>query len=293
MKKTRVFIIGNGFDLQHGLNTSYNDFRTFLCEKCDYKKLYEENALKKVCLDNGKNDICFLIDLLDKVCKGNLWSDIEDAIGYFDYYVDEYLKEWDDVDPIKRLAGAYLANAVLEIPIFVENWIDDVIPSSISKKQIFEKMYNSKTDQILSFNYTELIEKTYGIYNVCHIHGLPHNNLIFGHGYEMSYSAEFNLRDDLECGLVEAYQKLKKNTEKQIKKYHAFFEELNILEEIYSYGFSFSKPDIPYIQEICKHTDRRTCWHLSGFETEAIRKNYISVIMDNGFKGSIGSKWEL
>ena len=44
----RLVIIGNGFDLAHGLKTSYNDFLDFLWEK-----IYEELMLesKNSCID--------------------------------------------------------------------------------------------------------------------------------------------------------------------------------------------------------------------------------------------------
>lgn len=42
--KKRLYIIGNGFDLHHGLESSYNDFRDFVAEY--NKKLYYSIVLK-------------------------------------------------------------------------------------------------------------------------------------------------------------------------------------------------------------------------------------------------------
>lgn len=84
-----ILVIGNGFDLAHGLPTSYSDFLIFI--KC-FKVLYESNSgalvklriskdLKKLnksvqeylSKDNIKNRSSSLIDELYKLSSNNIW----------------------------------------------------------------------------------------------------------------------------------------------------------------------------------------------------------------------------
>lgn len=84
-----VLIIGNGFDLAHGLQTSYKDFLTFTKEFANYKTITEKgNVIDRQNLkelkyfeylsklfneskdDNGVKEI---IDELDEMIKDNIW----------------------------------------------------------------------------------------------------------------------------------------------------------------------------------------------------------------------------
>ena len=58
-----LYILGNGFDLAHGLKTRYSDFRDYLAKK-------------------QRNKISSLLDTLESVYdQDKLWSDFERALG--------------------------------------------------------------------------------------------------------------------------------------------------------------------------------------------------------------------
>ena len=86
-----LFVIGNGFDRAHGLCTSYEDFREFLCE--------EYNVDKEACevmpdlpevMTGPKGDLifdieeaaAFLVGLISAAePEGARWSDLEASLG--------------------------------------------------------------------------------------------------------------------------------------------------------------------------------------------------------------------
>lgn len=280
----RLFVLGNGFDLKHGLKTSYEHFKEYLKKQYQYIDNFEN------CIPSqyDRNEIStFIIDLITKGSKETLWKDIEAAIGYADEYVVDYIKDSLDYD-IQKIYGALLGTALEKIPLFFSEWVNTIDISDTSINTQFYDLINPYEDAFLSFNYTNVLEDIYGLNGVCHIHGRQHNRLVFGHGHDITYRTEYLLREDLESGLLEAYLDLRKNTTAQIEAHKDFFDRVNFLKSIYSYGFSFSEPDMPYIKEICKGTDRDTTWFLSNFEDESTRELYKKKIRENGFVGSFG-----
>ena len=87
----RLYIIGNGFDLAHGLKTSYWNFREFLFREYPnflesfesfygYSSLYSlDHHLSKEAISSWENNL-----------RETLWSNLEYQIGYpvFDSIID-------------------------------------------------------------------------------------------------------------------------------------------------------------------------------------------------------------
>lgn len=106
----------------------------------------------------------------------------------------------------------------------------------------------------LSFNYTSTLEEIYNVGSICHIHGIQNSDIFFGHGNDEDYT-EYYLSHYIgaEDELRELDVRLRKDTAKAIQVNKPFFELMqDRVKNIYSYGFSFSDVDLPYIQEICK-----------------------------------------
>ncbi len=66
---SNLYIIGNGFDIMHGLSTKYEDFRKWLVTNGDEQLVKLMNLLFPYAPDNDDNN-------------GNwFWSDIENYLG--------------------------------------------------------------------------------------------------------------------------------------------------------------------------------------------------------------------
>lgn len=283
-KKTdRLFILGNGFDLSHNLSTSYEHFKAFLLRNYQYINGFENRIPNP---HNADEIVTFIVNLLSKGNDDLLWKDIESSVGNIDEYVSDYINQNLDFDT-QRLCGLILGIAIEKIPKLFYEWVNSIDISSACSKSAFHSLINQETDAFLTFNYTTVLEDIYGIDagNICHIHGKQHSRIVFGHGEDLTYRTEFLLLDDLDCGLLGAYSDLTKDTAIQLKEHKAFFDQLKFLKSIYTYGFSFSKPDIPYLSEICKKTSRDTVWFLSDYEDYRTRELYQKVLIRNGFVG--------
>lgn len=127
-------------------------------------------------------------------------------------------------------------------------------------------------DAFLSFNYTETLEKVYGIEDekICHIHGKVGDNperLLVGHGEEDGVKESFQTMG-ADSNLNELKRLLKKDTEDAFDRNVDFFDRIGGgLESIHTFGFSFSDVDLYYIQKIAERTDpSKVTWYINKFD---------------------------
>ena len=157
-----IYIIGNGFDKHHGLNTSYENYKSylknvnpFLVERFDYYL-----GLK----DIRSEDI-------------NKWSELEVYLGYItDFDYDEIIDEafsssetdierasyWHDPEYNVDEISKDLINIMNEIKSYFPDWIYTI------EQDIFNKVADSNlifpsNSLFLSFNYTLTLERLYSI----------------------------------------------------------------------------------------------------------------------------------
>ena len=162
----KLFIIGNGFDLYHGMPTRYSDYHDFL-DKHD----------KKVSnwFDNLR------IDFNDNHCN---WNDIEgcsdlNCEDHFGEIVSQYYpnisdedfhdRNWNDIDVVSEVE---FSNGIKFYKTLFEEWLKS-IPMANNQNPLISSII-SKDDYFISFNYTRTLEELYGIpsNHVFHIHGM-------------------------------------------------------------------------------------------------------------------------
>lgn len=300
MKK--LFLIGNGFDLAHGIPTSYEDFHDFLKEEYSVEDDDDDDLLipESYRLPDGgeryddEELVKFLIGIISKAESTEKWSDVERSLGELDYseYLDNWLEDDDDnkdeeVDENESNANA-LSYAIMRIQYFFNIWIESIDISDISKKTDFDKLIDIENDLFLTFNYTETLENLYNVKNVCHIHGEQDTEIYFGHGDETDYTEKYE-RDHIgsEYILRNLDEELRKKTENALVDNQWFFNTIdNKVSEIYSFGFSFSDVDLVYIKEIFKKLNTsNVTWYLNDFSDETELNRHKDIIIKCGFKG--------
>ena len=272
-----LYIIGNGFDLHHGLHTSYADFREWL-EYC-HPIIY--NELRAI--------------YGEQVLQGDWWADFENSLGrlnfihfYSKYHTDTPDRVWKEAklnndtglppDPIWTPAGKRLRSLYFLLNVVMEEWIKMISMSipctrriNISQEEAF----------FITFNYTPVLERIYKIpqNKILHIHGyIGEEELVFGHG-ESAGVLEYQYRqlgkwkpDGHDVQEVElAFDKKGKNPYEYIAKYNDIFQSLNNVQCIHVYGLSFSSIDMPYltkIQSIASHAN----WNVSYYGEDGKEK---------------------
>lgn len=242
---TVLYIIGNGFDLWHGLSTSYSHFYAHAATILDDMEGY---------FNPGAAD-----------CP---WADFEKSLGTYDWRM--FYEQYDYTDVTSesfKVSETYglqyeLAERTDELHTTIEqcfcDWVDDIDVSAASPKMRFHP-----DSRFLSFNYTSTLQLIYGIADasVLHIHGRSGiSSLVFGHGLEIEEEPELDengdsnrtIFTDAESAAKFPLYAFQKPTAELIRKNREWFSALAGLSRIEVIGHSLSEVDLPYFTEIAK-----------------------------------------
>ena len=270
MKK--LFIIGNGFDLAHGIPSSYSMFKDYFiqnyCEKYfSFITIYTMGKRDR----NGKyrseikDGASVMEQYISAACTSGNWGDFESALGKLDFLdllpdsFDLYGNIIDsEVYELNKQFASQVYNVFSSLPDIFKEWVD-TIPINGIPHPYFANLID-KDDLFLTFNYTNTLETIYGLNNVFHIHGQQGGEkIIVGHGADNSH--ERLLRQSKIYHYDELLQLdylLKKQTWSILDEpdTQTFLNRIDHnVSNVYSYGFGFSEADLPYIKAIIRQLD--------------------------------------
>lgn len=186
-----TFLIGNGFDINLGLKTTYQAFYKY------YVKRKSENPL---------------IDELKKNIKGDYktWADLELALGNYTQYLKDR-EEFETIfEDIQESLAEYISieeekysydiadkkNTLYENLVYPERWLPLADSNQIRD---FKNLWGTETwnINIITFNYSKILEKIFDfkfknivlmrrsgsesiLRDIKHIHGYTDGNMILG-----------------------------------------------------------------------------------------------------------------
>lgn len=258
-KEKTLFIIGNGFDVAHGIKSSYNDYHDWLMQNRYYDFVsYMESMFP--CIKEGK--------LL-------LWKDFEEAIGIYDPK-QIHLKYFQGVDSYQ-----YAKETQLRVSERIKPFVDMIPKTMIEWARNIPgfpcaKVYEGLTQdcKYLTFNYTMVLESIYGINpnNICHIHGrIDDDRIIVGHNHRKDPQEEDDNQLNVKMSrrhIVELMNKNEKPVMDIIQANSSFSSSLYDIDRIIVIGHSMGKVDMPYFVEISKHVKRDCIWHIYWHKPE-------------------------
>lgn len=268
---SRLYIMGNGFDIYHGINSRYSNFKDYV----------EEN-------DND------LYEMLEEYFDtDSLWSDFEETLAYIDvdtmvddaenYLVSYGADDWSDAYhhdyqyEIKRVVDI----VTKQLKKHFTDWILQLdIPNN-------PRLTLGKRAKFLTFNYTDTLESVYNIpvNNIVYIHNKAVNQdsvLILGHSRNPANSNSFSGQNDEDTDprvaegnyiLDEYFSDTYKNTATLINDYQDYFNGLSTIKEIYVLGHSISPVDIEYFRIIKNMVDLDAIWKVSYYGDEQRQEN--------------------
>lgn len=270
--KESLVIIGNGFDIFHGIRSSYWDFKRYL----------EENK------EHG------FIDALESyISADELWCSFEYALGCLDFdAVKEsnscYLLGYGDDNWRDSAHHDYqmMISEELQFANDISKYLRDWILSlETRRRQIISNNVLNANNTYISFNYTDTLEQTYGIprNNILYIHGkaLENAQLIVGHGnVDMTIDkipSEFSTEEEREAyaEYMEAvdireqeaeeiirnyFVSTYKNVDEIIRYYHNYLIGLQGIKQVYVLGHSLADVDLPYFTFINQILGQGVIW---------------------------------
>ncbi|MEK4715818.1 bacteriophage abortive infection AbiH family protein [Sporosarcina sp. FSL K6-5500] len=307
----KLFIIGNGFDVAHGLKTSYDDFRKHLILdtqiEMDSLIIPESKPTPDGDITYDEIEVLSMLFYLISEAESNTekWSNIEASLANLNFdevfdYSPEVLDRDGDIDLWKTSYNNEDIASNLVIPtstiqrLFLE-WINTIDITRTKSKIDFSDLVGEK-DLFLTFNYTETLEEIYNVSSnqICYIHGKQNEEIYFGHGDgDTDDVTDYFMENYIgsENSLAEIHEKLRKKTEIALNNNMYFFERLSNdnVREIYSYGFSFSEVDMVYLEEISKRVNtQKVIWYFNDFD-EQNHDDYIETLIKYGFKGDFST----
>lgn len=295
----KLFIIGNGFDLAHFIESSYNDFYIYLKET--YNVTDEQYYYIESVTSGYDDDIMVdesLVGLIVSVISeatGEDWKDFENALGVinykgmFDQEVDDFENPF-EYTSINEQIGESIYNSLSKINDLFKEWIETISIKRIIVKSSLQNLIDEENDIFLTFNYTRTLEDIYKCKNVTHMHGTVDGEVMVGHGFILEHGDEPDLNLQYlgaEDYIERIHEYLRKKTEVAIENNINFFNSLsNRITDIYSIGFSYSDVDMIYIKKILERIrSEDIVWHLNDYEDIEKRDIFKNKIIERNFKG--------
>lgn len=266
----RLYIIGNGFDMAHGLQTSYWNFREFLQQKYHdflyrFEKVYGFEPLDDTEYGYGQE----LQKKWDDAVFDKLWSrfeqdmalpDVEAMIGFSESVVGDLDLESgntgikDTMDEYWKQEYGFINN----LQRYLKEWVSQIDLSEISPLQ--QKLLNNNVDSFFNFNYTAVLEMVYRIPCVFHVHGSVASERdgepIIGHcnSHEilkrrnLSSKAEENFDEggtSIQNAIANYLESIYKDTDRLIQINASFFKQLKDVNQVVIIGWSAGDVDLP------------------------------------------------
>lgn len=244
---SKLYIIGNGFDLKHDLPSRYSDFAIFC--KTNHWELFEQINM-----------------LFPKISTDGLWSNFERGLGE----VDESKLRKNFYEPHeKNIRSDEFLNMYYKLNIAFREWVQNTngMTGNLQKHYVFDE-----TDSFISFNYTNVLETIYGIKKqILHIHGYAKPaekdlaNYIFGHERDEKRSSDaidsFDyLKTDFVNGLRKDYKT--DDLEETIKKWENKGSDFC---DIITLGHSLDIVDGKYFVKLLQLLPNAK-WHIDYFD---------------------------
>ena len=229
-------MIGNGFDMHHGLPCGYADFRGWL-------QVNKPEVHRELIRLFGESD-------------SDLWIDFEKSLSCFD--LDNYPDDVTRAELVKLKGGLNEAFDVWFKTIGVPN--KETFIDGLDRNAVF-----------FTFNYTRTLEDFYGIDEdrIVHLHGCVDDSyFVFGQesmgdgvsDYALEGSREIGMDADLHMDMVhmkmaqEFSDVFRKPVAEVIERHRNDFEALASIEEMIVLGSSYSDIDMPYLRRIIEVT---------------------------------------
>ncbi len=254
------YVIGNGFDLHYGLNTSYCHFKQFLIDNGNWELVDKVDRLF-----DERGD--FSIDEIED------WSDFENMLTSFNnIYADDLYEEavenaetdddradyWDSPAWNVDYYNEYIEILKKQFDIWIKGFNTTIDPDFY-----FDPNSN---DYFLTFNYTTTLEDNFDICHdyITHVHGAVGQDIILGHNDysrpdslkviedEDSDYRDITTRKAVNRILERASVQYFKNSVKILERYREVFRSIAQYDKVVIMGLSCGVQDWIYVNEIIK-----------------------------------------
>nr|VFJ86347.1 MAG: Bacteriophage abortive infection AbiH [Candidatus Kentron sp. H]VFJ95350.1 MAG: Bacteriophage abortive infection AbiH [Candidatus Kentron sp. H]VFK01158.1 MAG: Bacteriophage abortive infection AbiH [Candidatus Kentron sp. H] len=258
MSKKTLYIIGNGFDIYHGVSSQYSDFKEYL-----------------------SNEDSSLHDIVEKfIPVQEDWSDLEDALADIDvdnvvdnasqFLMSYGAEDWSDAyhHDYQREVYRIIESLSISLKECFGEWVRQLEIPTLKELSV-HPLSLPITARYLTFNYTSSLTDIYAIprNSIFHIHGEARKDqeLVLGHAWNPIEIPSLNNvpdPDSMDTRVMEGdeiindyFRTTFKNSRKIIAENSVFFQSLTGVSKIIVLGHSLSQVDEAYFKEIVENVD--------------------------------------
>lgn len=254
MRPITLYVIGNGFDLWHGIPSGLGAFKQYV--------LGVDRAIHR--------------EVEDYLPAGEDWCDLELALAELDadmlvdnlgHFMGSYgAEDWSDSGhhDFQYEVGNVVERLSTGLRTRFAEWVRALpIPTPETAPRRLAMLDPGAL--FLSFNYTNTLNRVYGVdpARVLHIHGRADEadeELVLGHAWNPQSRRSLNERadiEDIDTCLVEANDTIDdyfsatfKRSEELIARHRPFFDALDAVEHVVVLGHSLSTVDAIYFRTL-------------------------------------------
>lgn len=235
-----VLIVGNGFDLNLGLKTSYSNYLV----SDEFKGLLGNNNLA---------------NYLERCSKNSKWVDIEKEL--YNYSIHLYYRDGDKLNQVPNMEEMIemLKTEYYDVCSSLRLYLKKATACKLQLEDtasfcIINQVFSSENyTYILTFNYTDIIERIHDYffssskknYLINHIHGsLSDDNIVFG------------IEDSAEVAKEHVFLYKSHNTNQRINGLFSIFENM---ENFTFFCYSLGETDHSYFDDFFKAQTMPDC----------------------------------
>lgn len=258
--KTKLLIIGNGFDIHCGMDTQVSCFRTFFLKHSD--EIFDSvNLGNNSPFKDYKDFLSFFEHVYLKPLEQEFWLDFERNLAHV---------QWSKIEdlhiPTPVLQACFLVlQKVLRRTFYA--WITSV------NQDIPDERLGSIMDDVcvVNFNYTETLEVRFGARGVYHLHGGLQSERSFYFGHSSASRKKPVIKSELDINYLK--EKYLYDTDKHVdwRKFQAagsfsFALDWEEIDAVIVLGHSMNEIDVPYFEyfnrKICNNNRSGVDWYV-------------------------------
>ena len=306
----KLYVVGNGFDIYHGLDTRFSDFEIYLK---NHNREVLDAIYRYYSFENGNDLWSNFEENLAHLDKVGLLDDLSQYLPVFS--IEDF--SWDDYHAAGFESEKLLKLLTSDLRAEFSRFILKAETKNISNCKLVHLHSGSK---FVSFNYTRTLEKLYqiSIENITYIHGVAdmEDQIVLGHATDPSLFIEKKFEATPPEGMTEEelenwheqisdshdpqYESLVedvnsyfyssfKDTNRIINECSDYFCKLNDVTEIYILGHSMSDVDLAYFMKLLEVIHPDCHWFVSYYGCD--EESNISGTLD--FLGIPSEKYHL
>lgn len=262
-----LHIIGNGFDLCHGITSRYIDFKDYAWKHGNQYYI----GLLEICYpdvnpQSGNYELYLWCDLERALGNPNFQSAFDattDDIEMEDGHEGRYQAQMEDAPEY------YLEMMFGEFHSVFDDWVNHI---DINVEPLRHLEHFERKGLFLSFNYTETLEQLYRVprENINYIHGRRNSTdeLIVGHCNTLSGMDQIS-NDPMVYeyagydNIANVVNEERKSVSDIISVNFNYWESLSTINKVVVYGHSMADVDMPYFHKVVENVANDSEWYFS------------------------------